>query len=238
MSEPKLRVLLVEQDRTIIDTLRAGLESMGAELIVPATATELTAAIERGKLDGAILAWEDNRFAGEGVAQRLRQSPSNALVPIVMLTEATDTASIGRASRAGADYYLVKPFVTRAMYRVLHAAYTGMIRERRRYRRVEVDVPVACTWENQRAEGTIKNLSTGGALVRAKELPQVERPVSVVFRIPNEEHAVELKAEVVRHTPAQEFAVRFTGVPQSVVTRLDVALEALALGAPNTPKKN
>lgn len=238
MSEPKLRVLLIEQDRTIIDMVRAGLESMGAELVVPGTAAELTVAIERGKLDGAILAWEDSRFPGEGVAQRLRQSPSNALVPIVMLTETTDTASIGRASRAGADHFLVKPFVTRAMFRVLHAAYAGMVRERRRYRRVEVDVPIACSWENQRAEGTIKNLSTGGALVQAKELPQLERPVSVVFRIPNEEHAIELKAEVVRHTPAREFAVRFTSVPASVVTRLDVALEALALGVSTATKKN
>jgi DNA-binding response OmpR family regulator len=102
-----LRVLFVEDDRTIREATRIGLERDGFVVEVAGDGSEGWAAFRRSPPDVALL---DIMLPGVDGISLCRKIREHSTVPIVMLTARGDPVDIVLGLEVGADDYVVKPF--------------------------------------------------------------------------------------------------------------------------------
>jgi DNA-binding response OmpR family regulator len=110
--EQPSRILVVEDDLTLLETLEYNLRSEGYEVI---TATDGLTALEVAREEGPDLIVLDlmlPRLDGFEVCRILRPETS---VPILMLTARTDEVDRVVGLEVGADDYLTKPFSMREL---------------------------------------------------------------------------------------------------------------------------
>jgi DNA-binding response OmpR family regulator len=103
-----VRVLIIEDDRAMVELLRKGLEE---ENHVVSTAHDGASGLDLGEshhFDVVVLDWMLPEMDGLHVARRLRAS--NRPAPILMLTARDAIPDIVKGLNAGADDYLTKPF--------------------------------------------------------------------------------------------------------------------------------
>jgi hypothetical protein len=71
-------------------------------------------------------------------------------------------------------------------------------REKREYSRVEVEWPVNISAPQRLIQGTIINMSLGGAYIRLEELPNMNQNLSLSIEIPEYQYAVFATGETIR----------------------------------------
>jgi two-component system response regulator MprA len=101
------RILVVEDDRAIADTLRRGLIFEGYRVTLAYDGEEALACARDQPLDLVVLDWMLPGLDGLEVCKRLRAASD---VPILMLTAKDSISDRVQGLDAGADDYLVKPF--------------------------------------------------------------------------------------------------------------------------------
>jgi two-component system, OmpR family, response regulator RegX3 len=99
-----MRLLVVEDDPTIAEPLRAGLKREGFEIELAGTGA---AALEAGPCDLVLLDLGLPDIDGRDVCRRLRQ---RSTVPIIVVTARGDELDRVILLELGADDYVVKPF--------------------------------------------------------------------------------------------------------------------------------
>jgi CheY-like chemotaxis protein len=209
--EFKPKILVVEDEVPLLKLLADALEEMGAEpLLVPSSerAAEL---IEEERFDGVFLDWRMPEIDGLELARRIRRSKSNARVPIIMLTGATEPGALKQSFAAGVNYFFQKPLSLDKLRHLLNASRGHMLAERRRHQRVSITLPLFCQWEKAARTGTILNLSASAALVALMEPPPVGTRLTAEFEVPDHKKQLSIPASVARHVP---------GPPESGVPRI------------------
>jgi two-component system response regulator MprA len=120
-----MRVLVVDDERAVRDSLRRALELEGYEVELAADGAEALYRLEsNGQPDAVILDVLMPGVDGLEVSRRLR-SKGNA-VPILMLTARTEVESRVAGLDAGADDYLAKPFALEELLARLRALLRRM----------------------------------------------------------------------------------------------------------------
>ena len=71
-------------------------------------------------------------------------------------------------------------------------------KEKREYSRAEVEWPVDISAAQGLIQGTIKNMSLGGAYIHLKELPNMDENLNLSIEIPEHQYAVFATGETVR----------------------------------------
>lgn len=103
----KTRILVVDDELSIIKFLRANLETKGYEVLTAMDGAEALQTIERELPDLIILDIMMPRIDGFEVCHRLREwSP----IPIIMLSARADEMDKVKCLEIGADDYITKPF--------------------------------------------------------------------------------------------------------------------------------
>jgi two-component system response regulator MprA len=104
-----MRILVVDDERAVRESLRRALELEGYEIELAADGEEAIARLEReAPVDGAILDVLMPGIDGLEVCRRLRANGNR--VPVLMLTARAEVDSRVAGLDAGADDYLPKPF--------------------------------------------------------------------------------------------------------------------------------
>jgi DNA-binding response OmpR family regulator len=103
-----MRVLIVEDDRSMTEVLKKGLEEENHVVSVARDGPEGLELSESYQFDVIVLDWMLPRMDGLDVARRLRKNGRAA--PILMLTARDAVPDIVKGLDAGADDYLTKPF--------------------------------------------------------------------------------------------------------------------------------
>ncbi|HTS12228.1 MAG TPA: response regulator transcription factor [Candidatus Limnocylindrales bacterium] len=103
-----MRILIVEDDRTMADLLKRGLTEENHIVSVASDGPEGLALSESYQFDVIVLDWMLPRLDGVEVARRLRKN--GRAVPILMLTARDAVPDIVKGLDAGVDDYLTKPF--------------------------------------------------------------------------------------------------------------------------------
>lgn len=114
-----MKILIVEDDRPLSDSLRALLENRGYQV---ETAYDGEAGVQcaiRGECDLVILDVMLPLLDGRQAARWLREQ--KCAVPILMLTARGELEDRVEGLNAGADYYLTKPFDTRELLACVNA---------------------------------------------------------------------------------------------------------------------
>ena len=122
----KPKILLVEDDESLVELIRYNLGAAGFEVTsTPDGEDALVLAAEEAP-DVVILDWMVEGVSGIEVCRRLRRSPATANVPILMLTARAEEADRVRGLETGADDYLTKPFSPRELVARIRAVLRRM----------------------------------------------------------------------------------------------------------------
>ena len=110
MNAPKHKILIVDDEKNIVETIRYNLEKAGFRTL---TAADGKLALELARREVPDLITLDVMLPehdGWEVCRLLRQDPRTARIPVIMLTVRGDEADKVVGLELGADDYLTKPF--------------------------------------------------------------------------------------------------------------------------------
>jgi two-component system nitrogen regulation response regulator NtrX len=140
MAMPKSRILVIDDDAAIRDSLRMTLEYSGYEFIGAATGQEGLALVERDSPDVVLLDIKMPGMDGMEVLTRLRSMSEST--PVVMISGHGTTSTAVEAIKKGAMDFLDKPFEStdRLLVTISNALEQGRLRNENKSLRKAVEV--------------------------------------------------------------------------------------------------
>jgi two-component system phosphate regulon response regulator PhoB len=142
--KPKGRILLVEDDRALVELLVYRFEREEFEVRATADGEEALVMARESAPDLVILDWMVESLSGIEVCRQLRRLPETANVPIIMLTARGEESDRIRGFETGADDYVTKPFSPRELVArvqaVLRRVRPALAGEQLNYADLEMDV--------------------------------------------------------------------------------------------------
>ena len=105
-----LRILAIDDSRTMRDLLRASLEEAGFYVTTAEDGTDGMERLQAAAPDVIITDINMPRLDGFGVIEAVRESEAAASVPILVLSTESGAEMKDRARRSGATGWIVKPF--------------------------------------------------------------------------------------------------------------------------------
>ncbi len=211
--------LLISRDAILLGVLRPALEKISVNDQVCGESEPGNDALARRKFDAVIIDCDDLKD-GFTLLKTLRLTQSNAsTVTFAVVNGKTTTQA---AFQSGANFVLQKPLTTLHATRCFNAALSFMVRERRRYFRHAVEMPLRISFPpNQEQTATATNLSEGGMAIRiVGKLPK-NAQAQFRFTLPGANTSLELKGQVAWADGTGHAGVRFIEVPQSAQYQLD-----------------
>ncbi len=133
--EDKAGILLIDDDPYITDLLRTVLESSNREILIAATAKEAEAVLEEKKVSLILLDLILPDTDGRNFLVRLKERPSTANVPVIVLSAKLGAQPKTECFALGADAYYEKPFEVETICAAVSAwlyRTEGNLRESRR----------------------------------------------------------------------------------------------------------
>ncbi len=107
------RILIVEDEKDIVQVLEFALRQAGFETIAARDAGEALARIREKPPDAVILDLMLPDIAGTEVCRQLKGNAKTASIPVIMLTARSDEVDRVVGFELGADDYITKPFSVR-----------------------------------------------------------------------------------------------------------------------------
>jgi two-component system phosphate regulon response regulator PhoB len=107
------RILIVEDERDIVQLLEFGLRQAGFETVSARDAGEAFARIREKAPDAVILDLMLPDLPGTEVCRQLKSQAKTSALPVIMLTARTDEVDRVVGFELGADDYITKPFSVR-----------------------------------------------------------------------------------------------------------------------------
>ncbi|HEY0324508.1 MAG TPA: phosphate regulon transcriptional regulator PhoB [Allosphingosinicella sp.] len=140
----KGRVLLVEDDRALVELLTYHLEREEFAVETTPDGEEALMMVRERVPDLVLLDWMVEGISGIEVCRRLRRLPEAANVPIIMLTARGEETDRIRGLETGADDYVTKPFSPRELIArvsaVLRRVRPALAGEQLSYADLEMDI--------------------------------------------------------------------------------------------------
>jgi two-component system, OmpR family, alkaline phosphatase synthesis response regulator PhoP len=123
------QILAVDDEQNIRRLLEVNLQRAGYQVTTAWDGQDALEKVGRQRPDMVVLDVMMPRIDGFEVLRRLKADPSTAEIPVLMLTAKAQDADIFHGLRAGADFYLTKPFNPSELLmwvkRILDAPGTG-----------------------------------------------------------------------------------------------------------------
>jgi CheY-like chemotaxis protein len=122
----KKRVLVVDDDRIIRLIEQRMLEASGFEVACAADAEEGLALARASRFDLYLLDVTMPGMSGFELARHLAQDESTRAVPIIFATGLDERENAHEGFKAGASFYLTKPFSATTLMTMVRAALDGV----------------------------------------------------------------------------------------------------------------
>jgi len=208
-----LESLLVCRDTDVVRVLRPTLEKLAIEVEVSAAARSGAEILSSAKFDAVIVDCDDLQ-GGVDVLRSLRQNASNKTsVSFAILNGKTTTQ---QAFEMGANFVLQKPITTAGTLRCFNTAMSFMVREKRRYFRCPVEMPVKLQFnQGEEMKATTTNLSEGGMAIHFEGTLAKNTISKVQFTLPGTKVVMEPKGEIAWADGLGRAGIRFQELPES-----------------------
>lgn len=105
----KRRVLVVDDNPDSLMVLRTILESNHFEVTTAGSGNEALGLLKAGAFDAVLLDVMMPDMSGLEVLERIRETPSVARIPVILVTAKTQDEDVLDGYQQGADYYITKP---------------------------------------------------------------------------------------------------------------------------------
>lgn len=110
MSAPRARILLVEDEASLIELLDLVLSNCGYKISSVTDGSQVLDRVRQEKPDLIILDIMLPKLNGFEVCQRIKTDPELKHIPILILSALVQKGEIELGIRMGADIYVTKPF--------------------------------------------------------------------------------------------------------------------------------
>lgn len=205
------RVLIVSSDAITIEQLS---ESIQRFALFPELCHDVPAALERlqrSKFEAVVVDFRLGSQVG-AVVERTRQSASNEHAVVFTVSDGESEAAEG--FKAGSTFLLRRPLSAASIDQSIRAAYGLIVRERRRYFRCPVEVPVAILTKSiQTVHGYTINISEGGVAVTAVGALVPGDPARLHFALPGDDFQFVFESTVC-WSAVQRLGLQFVSPPQ------------------------
>jgi CheY-like chemotaxis protein len=208
-----LESLLLSRDPDVFRILRPMLEKLSIEVEVCQEAKQASEILISEKFDAVIVDCDDLP-GGLEVLEGLRGTPTNKSAVAFAIVNGKKTTT-QEAFGMGVNFVLHKPLSALNASRCFNAALGFMMRERRRYFRHPVKMPVAILIGDKQLKATCTDISEGGiAISTHNALPKNAKP-RLQFTLPGTTLSFDLEAEVAWADLNGRVGLRYAAMPQS-----------------------
>jgi two-component system phosphate regulon response regulator PhoB len=111
--EVRQRILIVEDERDIVQVLEFALRQAGFDTVAAGDALQALALVREKPPDAVILDLMLPDLPGTEICRQLKSSPKTAAIPVIMLTARGQEVDRVVGFELGADDYITKPFSVR-----------------------------------------------------------------------------------------------------------------------------
>jgi len=207
-----LKILVVDDDPSILGMLKSMLEPLGCEGVTERDSRVAARLVATRKFDGILLDARMPHLDGFQLTQAVRKSASNSAVPVVMLTGSDDAQTMRLGFQAGITLFLGKPITQERLAHVVNALRGAFLKEKRRYTRLiyrgEVIGRMQGTFSLQMSLGGL-DLSQGGMALMQATGVNVGQQLDLEFSLPDSTDLLKPGASVVRQMPPDGIGVSF-----------------------------
>jgi CheY-like chemotaxis protein len=219
----KLEMLLVTNDREVVNAVRPAIERLGIAVQLRAEPMSAGEVCNRRRFDGLIL---DLDVGPDSIAllKHIRQGRANHLSSVLAVTSAGNHKEL---LSMGANFALPKPLSADRFDQYLRIALNAMVREHRRYFRFPVQLPVSIASDGGSYDARIVNVSEGGLSVRGRPATAVGN-VKLFFEVCG--GPVQACGQIVWADGFGAMGIQFTHVLPDSAHRLRQWLDLLAAG--------
>ena len=109
MSDEAIQVLVIDDDKAIVDMIRMGLEADGMRVLSAGDGGEGISVIDNNDVDVVVLDIMMPRVDGWMALMEIRNNPETADLPVIMLTAKTQDLAKILAFKQGVQQYMTKP---------------------------------------------------------------------------------------------------------------------------------
>jgi CheY-like chemotaxis protein len=205
----RTRLLAVDDEPAVLKHLMWLLQFLGCEVHAFSDSREAAREVDQQKFDAAFLDARMPHMDGFELTRRIRSSPSNSRIPVVMLTDSQDRDTMRAAMSAGMTFLVGKPVDIRRLRGLLEAISAHMLAEKRCYMRLPLRTAVDCTVGTYHFKSSSVNMSEGGMLLEGSGGLEVGRELDLQFMLPGAPEGLNPRARVVRREPPDWMAVQF-----------------------------
>ena len=211
--------LLLSRDPQVIRVLRPTLEKLSIDVEVCRGVSSGAEILSNEKFDAVIVDCDDLQ-GGLDVLANLRKGTSNKNSVAFAILNGTTTTY--RAFELGANFVLQKPISALNASRCFGAALGFMARERRRYFRQPVQMPVRVMLSGgQELKASSTDVSEGGMALKVRGKIPKGGVSAVIFTLPGMTSSMEPKAELAWADDKGRVGIRFLDVPKSSREQLE-----------------
>jgi CheY-like chemotaxis protein len=204
-----MKLLVVDDEPQVLRFVKTLLESLGYEVLGLTDSKEAARRVDREKFDGIFLDARMPEPDGFGLARIIRKSPSNAGVPIILLTGYDDVETMRAGFRAGITFFIAKPPDVKKLGEMLRVFHHAMLREKRSYVRLPLRTVVNCRAGSRQFTCASLNIGEGGMLLEQSGDLEGGQEIDLRFSLPPNPEVLNPRARVVRTDLASHMAVQF-----------------------------
>jgi CheY-like chemotaxis protein len=175
-----LEFLLVSTDYKTLTAVTGGLKQFGASLDFVPTPDSARDYIARRKIDAVFVDLDVPGALDLILSIREGSSNRHAVIFACVRNAAESPSALG----AGANFVIHKPVSVEGILSHLTAARSVMLRERHRYFRHVVSLPVALALKGTEHRAMITNISEGGMAVRVVKALECSSVIDFAFELP------------------------------------------------------
>jgi DNA-binding response OmpR family regulator len=217
---PIRRALVVEDDPVMAVLIQEVLGSVEIEVVTPAKSIGNEFHFPEQKFDVVLIGLCTSPEDDIELIREFRRSGFNQLTPIILISADQRPIALSRGLEAGATFFVYKP-IDRARLTSLIRATEGTIeRERRRFRRVPIQVKVRLKSAKSEVVGETIDISLNGALVRSSQTLPVGSLIEVSLYIRDGSRPVVGLGSVVRLLDNSRMGILLDRFPMAEIGRL------------------
>jgi DNA-binding response OmpR family regulator len=214
-----LESLLLSRDTDVFRILRPTLEKLSIEVEICQDARKASEVLIADKFDAVIVDCDDLPGGAE-VLEGLRSTPSNKSSVTFAIVNGKKTTT-QQAFGMGVNFVLHKPLSVLNVSRCFHAALGFMLRERRRYFRHAVKMPITIALGEKQIKASATNISEGGIAVLVHQALPKNAVARVQFTLPGTSIALDVDAEVAWADLKGAVGLRFPKLPPHTQEQLE-----------------
>jgi DNA-binding response OmpR family regulator len=217
---PIRRALVVEDDPEMSALIEEVLGSISIEVVTPAKRFQTESHFDKEKFDVVLIGLCASPEHDVELIRKIRQSGFNQTTPIILISADQRPSALPRGFEAGATFFVYKPIDRARLMNLIRATEETVEHERRRFRRVPVQVKVRLKSAKSEVVGETIDISLNGALVQSSQTLPVGSLIEVSLFLRSGSRPVVGLGSVVRLMDNSRMGILLDRFPTTEIGRL------------------